>query len=98
MTVNFLSADISAGLRSILDLFLDIFKFAFDFMRSIEFFGTNLLSFTITIFLLGIVFPIIFTLVQSKSVRLADVANESINKAKSRRSRPTSTELTVTNQ
>lgn len=88
--------DITVALDQIMYLIWKIFKFAFDFMRGIQFFGTNLFSFTITVFLLLIIFPIIFTLVQSKSVRLAGAANESLNKIKSRRSRAgSSTELTT---
>ncbi len=94
------SFDITEALNMFLDLFVECFKFCFDFLRNFSFMGTNLLSFTITVFLLGIVFPIIFSLVQSRSVIAANAANESLNKIKSRRSRSSSssTELTIINK
>ncbi len=99
--MNVVHADISNGLQDVINLILQAFKYAFQFMRGIEFFGTNLFSFTITVFLLGVIFPIVFTLVESKSVRMASAANESLNKIKSRKSRagsgPSSTELTTRN-
>lgn len=88
--------NITIPLLRIIALILDIFKFSYDFMRCITFLGTDLFSFTITIFLLMVILPILFTLVQSKSVRMASAANESLNKIKSRRSRAgSSTELTT---
>ncbi len=90
------SVDISDFFGLFVTLFRNIFIFCYDFMRSIEFFGTNLLSFTITVFLLGAILPVLFSLVQSRSVRIANAANNSLNKIKSRRSRSgSSTELTT---
>lgn len=87
MTISVISTDVSNGLRSVLDFLLTVFKFEFDFMRSIEFFGTNLLSFTINIFLLGIALPIIFTLVRSEAVfRQRKRGSEIRNKRRSEKS------------
>ncbi|MBQ3136096.1 MAG: hypothetical protein IJB74_01305 [Clostridia bacterium] len=66
--MNTFSVDITNGLQSVLNLILQVFEYSFDFMRGIEFFGTNLLNFTVTIFLLGVVIPIVFTLVRSEAV------------------------------
>lgn len=55
-------------LFQILELFLGLFKYCFEFLKSFEFLGTNLLSFTVTIFIVGAVFPIIFSLVSSRFV------------------------------
>lgn len=76
--------NITIPLLRIIDLILDIFKFSYDFMRSINFLGTNLFSFTITIFLLMIILPILFTLVRSEAVHNQRF-RERVNKMRSKR-------------
>lgn len=82
--MNVVNADISNGLQDVINLLLQIFKYSFNFMRGIEFFGTNLFSFTITIFILLVLFPILFTLVRSEAVKNQRI-KERVNKLKSRR-------------
>lgn len=62
------TVDITSTLNDIVNFMLQVFKYSFDYMRSIEFFGTNLFSFTITVFLLLVILPIIFTLVRSEAI------------------------------
>ena len=57
--MNTFNVDITSGLQSVLNLILQVFKYSFDFMRGIEFFGTNLLNFTVTVFLLIVVFQLL---------------------------------------
>lgn len=60
--------DIHDTLFELLEMFLGLFKYCFEFLKGIEFLGTNLLSFTITLMVLGTVFPIIFSLVSNRAV------------------------------
>lgn len=62
------TVNIHDTLFQILEMFLGLFKYCFEFLKSIEFLGTNLLSFTVTIFIVGAVFPIIFSLISSRVV------------------------------
>ena len=80
--MNTFSVDITNGLQSVLNLILQVFKYSFDFMRGIEFFGTNLLNFTVTVFLLIVVIPILFTLVRSEAISRYRI-NEARNRRKS---------------
>lgn len=82
--MNVVQADISNGLQDVINLILQIFKYAFDFMRGIQFFGTNLFSFTITIFILLVLLPILFTLVRSEAVNNQRI-RERANKMRSRK-------------
>lgn len=82
--MNVVHADISNGLQDVINLILQVFKFSFNFMRGIEFFGTNLFSFTITIFILLVLLPILFTLVRSESVNNQRI-RERVNKMRSKR-------------
>lgn len=82
--MNVVQADITNGLQDVINLILQIFKYAFDFMRGIQFFGTNLFSFTITIFILLVLLPILFTLVRSEAVNNHRF-RERVNKMRSRK-------------
>ena len=82
--MNVVHADITNGLQDVISLILNIFKYSFEFMRGIEFFGTNLFSFTITIFILLILLPILFTLVRSESVNNQRI-RERVNKMRSKK-------------
>ena len=84
--MNVVNVDISEGLYSVLMLILDIFKYCYDFMRGIEFFDTNLFSFTITIFILLVLLPVFFTLVRSEAVNNQRF-RERVNKMRSRKKR-----------
>ena len=77
------TVDITSTLNDIVGFMLQVFKYSFDFMRGIQFFGTNLFSFTITVFLLLIILPIIFTLVRSEAVKNQRF-RERVNKLRSR--------------
>lgn len=74
---------ITDGLTGIINLIFDAFVFCFSFLRSIKLYGTDLLTFIITVFLLGIILPVIFTLVRSKRVHNQN-SKERLNKANSR--------------
>lgn len=63
------TVNIHDTLFQILEMFLGLFKYCFEFLKSIEFLGTNLLSFTVTIFIVCAVFPIIFSLISARAVR-----------------------------
>lgn len=82
--MNVVHADITNGLQDVISLILNIFKYSFEFMRGIEFFGTNLFSFTITIFILLVLLPILFTLVRSEAVNNQRI-RERANKLRSKR-------------
>lgn len=57
--------DISSGLENVLGLVFNGLKFCFDTLDSISFRGISLLDFTIWVFVLGIILPIIVTLLNS---------------------------------
>lgn len=78
------SVNIHDTIFQILELILGCFRYCFDFLKSFEFLGTNLLSFTLTLFIVGAVFPIIFSLVGSRVVSNASRA-ESRLKARSKK-------------
>ena len=84
MNFDVVNVDITNGLQDVISLILNIFKYSFEFMRGIEFFGTNLFSFIVTVFLLLIILPILFTLVRSEAVNNERI-RERINKSRSRK-------------
>lgn len=57
--------DISNGLESVLSLIFNGLKFCFDTLDSISFKGISLLDFTIWVFVLGIILPIVVTLLNA---------------------------------
>lgn len=59
------SHDITVPFTKILVLLSDGVKFCFSFLSSIEFWGTNLLSFSISVLIMSIVFSLIFPIVRS---------------------------------
>lgn len=59
--------NISDPIAYYINLFADFFSSCFHLLKSIEFLGTDLLSFTISILILGALFPLLFSLVRSAS-------------------------------
>lgn len=58
----------------ILEMILGVFRYCFEFLKGIQFLGTNLLNFSITLMLLAALFPIIFSLVGSRFTSNANKA------------------------
>ena len=61
--------DVTSQLNSFFSCFLDIIGDCFGILDSIKFNGISLLVFNICIFILGIVIPIIITVVKSRPNR-----------------------------
>lgn len=59
--------DISDPIAFFINEFAGIFQDFFLLLNSIEFMGTDLLSFSIAIIILGALFPLIFSIVSSSS-------------------------------
>ena len=57
--------DITSGLSSVFNLIFSGLKWCFDTLDSISFMGISLLDYLIWIFVLGIVLPIVLTLLNS---------------------------------
>lgn len=57
--------DITSGIKPVFDLLFKGLKWCFDFLDSISFNGISLLDFCIWVFVLGIVLPIILTLLNA---------------------------------
>lgn len=60
--------DISYFMSNFLNFFLDIFKFIYNTLDSITFFGVSFLKYTIAIFVLYPLFTTLFTLITSRNV------------------------------
>lgn len=58
--------NIDGFLSSFVSIMLSGFQFAFNTLDSIQFSGISLLDFIITVFLIGTVVPLIFTLLRSR--------------------------------
>lgn len=54
-------------MSDILNLIIGIIERCFEIMEDIEFLGTNLLKFNLTLLLIGITLPILITLVKTAS-------------------------------
>lgn len=63
-----MTRDIGDSFIYILRLLFQGVQFCYSFLASIEFLGTNLLSFTVSIVVLGVVFSIIFAVVNGSTV------------------------------
>ncbi len=59
--------DISDPIAYFINLFAGFFASCFQFLKSIEFLRTDLLSFSVSILILGALFPLLFSLVRSAS-------------------------------
>lgn len=57
----------SLDLTDVLDFIINKIAAIFDFMSRIEFLGTNLLIFTITIFIIGAILPVLLTLIKTSN-------------------------------
>ena len=62
-----MSRDVGDSFSDIINLIYRAFVFCFDFLNSITFFGTSLLNYFIAITILSTLFPIIFSVVRSRS-------------------------------
>lgn len=81
--MNSLDIDITNKIDRILDLMIDIMRWAWLKLESIELWGTNLLMVTITITIIMIVIPIIFTIVKSGTKTIGDTSREIYKRSKS---------------
>lgn len=59
--------DVTGPMEEVIAFILYIFKFCFDFLKSFEFAGTNLLSISITFVLISLSLPIVIGLTRSGS-------------------------------
>lgn len=59
--------DVTGPLADVISFILYIFKFCFDFLKSFEFAGTNLLNVSLSFALIAMALPIVVTLVRTGS-------------------------------
>lgn len=74
------TVNIHDTLFTILEMILGVFKYCFEFLKGVQFLGTNLLTFTITIMLLAALFPIIFSIVGARFTNNANKAAKEFKK------------------
>ena len=74
--------DISFTLTDIINLLVQCFSFCFKLLSEITFFGTNLLSFILSVFIIGGVFSLLFSVVRTYSVNR--IQSEASSRFKSR--------------
>lgn len=69
----------------IIDLLISLIMRLFQVMESIEFLGTNLLKFSLTIMLIGIIIPLIYTIPNSQQQSAIVDGGYRINKKRQER-------------
>lgn len=74
--------DISFTLTDIINLLVQCFSSCFALLSEITFFGTNLLSFILSVFIIGTVFSLLFSVVRTYSVNR--IQSEASSRIKSR--------------
>lgn len=80
--MNRLNIDITNTLDNIIDLIVDIMRWGWLKLESVEFWGTNLLMVTITITIIMTIIPIIFTIVNNAGSAGSSAINGEIRRRK----------------
>lgn len=80
--MNKLNIDITNTIDRIIDLIIDIMRWGWLKLESIEFWGTNLLMVTITITIIIIIMPILFTIVRSGTNTITNTSREIYKRSK----------------
>lgn len=78
--MNKLNIDITNTIDRIIDLIVDIMRWVWLKLQSVEFWGTNLLMVTITITIIMTIIPIIFTIVNNAGSAGASAINGEIRR------------------
>lgn len=73
-------ADVSTFISEFVVMFANLVKSGLNILASIQFLGTNLLSFFVYVFLLNIFLAIIFKLISSVGTRTGSIASREISK------------------
>lgn len=71
--------DITNGIEQLITIIINILAYAWNMLESIEIWNINLLEYTITIFIISIIIPIIFTIVQSGTALGSQAIRSEIN-------------------
>ena len=74
--------DITNNINGIMNMFFYIIREAYSNLENIEFWGINMLEFSITIFILSVVIPIIFTIVKSGTSTIGKAGKELYKRSK----------------
>ena len=80
--MNNLNVNITNTLNGIINMIFSVLRFTFNKLESIEFWNTNLLQWSITITILIVVIPIIFTLVKSGTKTIGNTSREIYKRSK----------------
>lgn len=80
--MNNLNINITNTLNGIINMIFSILRFTFNKLESIEFWNTNLLQWSITITILLVVIPIIFTIVKSGTKTIGNTSREMYKRSK----------------
>lgn len=69
--------DITTGLNNAINIIINLITYTFDKLNSIEFAGITLLEYSITILIISVILPLLFTLVNSSAINSGrNYANE----------------------
>ena len=71
--------DISSFMNWFIELFMNLFSSFYSTLRSIQFLGTNLFDFMLSVFIMGAVFPLLVSVARNSAGSLNRLSSRTVN-------------------